>query len=123
VTTIVLVEHPSAMLRALRESLARQPDLRIVGGAATVERGVKLAARLSPDVIVLDAEIAHLNAPNAIASLRHHAPTSALIVISIEPDRLTSIAEADERVFAVGKVEGAGGLIGAIRRAASGPSG
>jgi chemotaxis response regulator CheB len=111
------------MLRALRESLARQPDLRIVGGAATVERGVKLAVRLSPDVIVLDAEIAHLNAPNAIASLRDYAPTSALIVITIEPDRLTSIVVADERVSAVGKVEGAVGLIGAIRRAASAPSG
>ena len=103
------------MLRAVRESLARQPDLRIVGGAATVERGVQLAARLRPDVIVLDAEIAHLNAPTAIASLRAHASTSALIVISIEPDRLTSIVEADDRVFAVGKVEGAGGLIAAIR--------
>jgi chemotaxis response regulator CheB len=122
VTTILLVEHPSAMLRALRESLARQPDLRIVGGAATVERGVRLAARISPDVIVLDAEIAHLSVPNAVASLREHAPTSALIVISIEPDRLTSIVAADERVFAVGKVEGAGGLIGSIRRAASGSS-
>ena len=71
-------------------------------------------------MIVLDAEIAHLNAPTAIASLRAHAPTSALIVISIEPDRLTSIVAADDRVFAVGKVEGAGGLIAAIRRVASG---
>lgn len=111
------------MLRALRESLARQPDVRIVGGAATVERGVRLAARLSPDVILVDAEIAHLNAANAIASLRDHAPASALIVITLEPDRLTSIVEADERVFVVGKVDGTGGLISAIRRAASAPSG
>jgi len=123
VTTVVLVEHPPAMLRALRESLARQPDLRIVGAGATLEHGVALAARLTPDIIVLDAEIAELDVPHTIAVLRRHAPWSVLIVISIEPDRLTRIGEADERVVAVGKVEGALGLIAAIRRAASAPSG
>jgi chemotaxis response regulator CheB len=123
VTTIVLVEHPSAMLRALRESLAPQPGLSIVGDAATLERGVTLALQLTPDVIVLDAEIADLDVPRAIAALRRRAPRSVLIVISIEPDRLTSIVEADEWVVAVGKVEGARGLIRAIRAAASAPWG
>jgi len=56
-------------------------------------------------------------------ALRRRAATSALIVITIEPDRLTSMVKADDRVFAVGKVEGAVGLLDAIRRAASAPSG
>jgi hypothetical protein len=37
VTDLLLVEHPPPMLRVLRESLLRQPGLRIVGTAGALD--------------------------------------------------------------------------------------
>ena len=50
--TVVLIEDPPAVLRALRESLARDPGVRVVGEATSLERGLALAARLRPDIVV-----------------------------------------------------------------------
>jgi DNA-binding NarL/FixJ family response regulator len=110
VITIVLVEHPPAVLRALRESLSREAGLRIAGGATTVERGLGLAGRLKPDIVVLDAEMAGMNLMSAIAAFREQVPHSALVVLSIEPDRLSGI----ETIDVVGKVDGASALHDAI---------
>jgi DNA-binding NarL/FixJ family response regulator len=119
VITVMLVEHPRPMLRVLRESLAGQADLRLVGEAGTLERALTLARRRDPDVIVLDAEIPGLDAVSAIRALRQQTPESAIVVISIEPDRLRPVIRDDERALAIGKVEGADALLNAIRQLGS----
>ena len=76
------------MLRVLRDSLSGQAELRIVGEAGTLDRALTLVGRLRPDVVVMDAEIPGLDAASAIRALRQQTPQSAVVVISIEPDRL-----------------------------------
>jgi len=107
------------MLRVLRDSLAGQAGLRIVGEAGTLVRALMLARRLCPDVLVLDAEIPGLDAVSAIRALRQETPESAIVVISIEPDRLRPVMRGDDRALAIGKVEGADALLSAIRRLGS----
>jgi two-component system response regulator DevR len=119
VITVMLLEHPRPMLRVLRDSLAGQADLRIVGEAGTLDRALMLARRLCPDVLVLDAEIPGLDAVSAIRSLRQQTPASAIVAISIEPDRLRPVIRGDDRALAIGKVEGADALLSAIRRLGS----
>jgi DNA-binding NarL/FixJ family response regulator len=119
VITVMLLEHPRPMLRVLRESLAGQADLHIVGEAGTLDRALMLARRRRPDVLVLDAEIPGFDAVRAIRALRQQTPESAIVVISIEPDRLRPVIRDDERALAIGKVEGADALLSAIRRLGS----
>jgi pilus assembly protein CpaE len=111
VITVVLVEDPPAVLRALRESLARDPGVRVVGEATSLERGLALAARLRPDIVVVDAEMTGLDASSAIPAVSQRVPASALLVLTIEPDRMAGLDTID----VVGKVEGADALLDTIR--------
>jgi DNA-binding NarL/FixJ family response regulator len=119
VITVLLLEHPRPMLRVLRESLSGQPDLRVVGEAGTLERALTLARRVRPEVVVVDAEIPGLDALYAISALRQQAPESAIVVASIEPDRVGRMLRREERVLAIGKIEGADALLSAIRKLGS----
>jgi DNA-binding NarL/FixJ family response regulator len=119
VITVVLVDDPPAVLRALRESLARDPGMRVVGEATSLERGLTLAARLRPDIVVLDAEMTGLDASSAILAVSQRVPESALLVLTLEPDRLAGVDTID----VVGKVEGADALLDTIRAIARRHSG
>ena len=103
------------MLRVLRESISGEQDLRIVGEAGTLERALTLAGRVRPDVVLVDAEIPGLDALRAISALRDAAPATAIVVISIEPDRLGPAILGRGRIVAIGKIEGADALLSAIR--------
>src|SRR4051812_3084614 len=101
VTTVVLIEHPPTLLRVLRESLSSTFGLNIVGTATSLDRGLALAVRLKPDVVVLDAEIADMDAAYAVSTLRQRVPTSAVVVLTLEPDRFEGMAGT----LSVGKIE------------------
>jgi DNA-binding NarL/FixJ family response regulator len=118
VISVLLVEHPPAVRRALRESLRDQPDLRVVGETGSLLRARRLAARLRPDVVVLDAEMAGLDLRDALRALRARSPTSGCVVIALEPDRLARELQQDARVDAVCKADDPAVLFAALRRAA-----
>lgn len=113
--TVVLLEHPRAMLRVLRESLSGEADLLVVGEAGTLNRALALCRRFRPDVVIVDAEVPGLDAPSAVSAIRDQAPASAIVVISIEPDRLAPVIRGQDRVLAIGKIEGADALLTAVR--------
>jgi DNA-binding NarL/FixJ family response regulator len=119
VITVVLVEDPPAVLRALRESLARDAELRVIGEASSLKRGLPLAARLKPDIVVVDAEMTGLDAPSAIVAISQRVPESTLLVLTIEPDRLVGT----DVTHVVGKVEGAEAVLKRIRAIARRRSG
>ncbi|NUR90745.1 MAG: response regulator transcription factor [Nonomuraea sp.] len=54
---IVLVDDHPVVRSGLRAMLAGQPDLDLVGEAATGEEGVALAAALAPDVVLMDLQL------------------------------------------------------------------
>jgi DNA-binding NarL/FixJ family response regulator len=113
--TLLLVDS-AALRRALRENLLEESGVRIVGEAGSLARAARLAERLQPDVVLLDAEMADLDPLAAIAALRQAAPNSVLVVVTIEPDRL---ARGEAGVDVVGKVEGTTALLAAVRRASA----
>ncbi len=109
---MLLIEHPPTLLRALRESLSSL-GLDIVGAARSLDRGLDLIARLNPDLVVLDAEIADMDAVHAIKTVRERAPGISVIVLTLEPDRFAN----SSGVLPVGKVGGAPALLAAVRDA------
>ncbi|MFE3452011.1 response regulator [Nonomuraea sp. NPDC059194] len=54
---IVLVDDHPVVRSGIRAMLAGQPDVELVGEAATGEDGVELARRLEPDVVLMDLQL------------------------------------------------------------------
>jgi two-component system response regulator DesR len=113
---VLLVEHPVPVRRALRESLLHEADIDVVGEASTIQRALRIAERLRPDAIVVDAEMDGLDPTAAVATLHARVPAAAVIVVAIEPDRLAQSFADDARVTVVGKIDGVTALSAALRR-------
>ena len=61
-------DHPA--LRAGIKGMLEQADIEVVGEAADGDEALRLAERLLPDVLVLDAVMPGLRAPQIIHRLR-----------------------------------------------------
>ena len=115
--TVLVVDHPAPVRRALREGLARDPAVRVVGEAGRPPLALRLARALRPDVILLDAEMPGLDLPGLVRALRLRSPGSSLVVVGLEPDRLAGALQEVPRVRLVGKAAGPAALLAAVRRA------
>jgi len=111
VTVRVLVADGYPVVRAGLRQFLDAPDVALVGEASTEADVVASAARLRPDVVVLDAALA-----DACGKL-----TAAVVVLatSIAPDLVAAAAEAGVAAYLVKDLEGAG-LLDAVRRVAGG---
>lgn len=114
--TVLLVDHPAAVLRAVRESLVGQEQISIVGEASGGDRALKLAESLRPQAVVLDADMADVEVPALLTQLQARSPSSLFVVLTLEPARVADLIRADFPVEIVSKIQGAAGLVGAIRR-------
>jgi DNA-binding NarL/FixJ family response regulator len=82
--SLLLVEHPSSVRRALSARLVLEPDLCAIGEADGPVSAVRLAEVLHPDVIVLDAEMFGLDLREAVSALRVKSPTSRVVILSMD---------------------------------------
>ena len=70
---VVVVDDSAFMRRAIQKMLEKEPEIRVVGAAASGEEGIAMVNRLHPDVITMDVEmpgIGGLEAARAIVSRR-----------------------------------------------------
>jgi two-component system chemotaxis response regulator CheB len=73
VITVVVTDDSAFMRRAIQKMLEKEPDIRVVGTAASGEEGVAMVERLRPDVVTMDVEmpgIGGLEAARAIVDRR-----------------------------------------------------
>ncbi|MGH2522325.1 MAG: response regulator [Anaerolineales bacterium] len=120
---ILLVDDQALFREGLRTLLSVQPDLEVVGEAGDGEEAVQLAARLRPDVVLMDVRMPALDGVAATRRLRATQPECRVIMLTTFDD--------DEYVFE-GLRAGAAGyllkdapsakLVEAIRAAARGES-
>jgi two-component system response regulator NreC len=93
----VLLADDHAVLRAgLRALLDAEPDLHVVGEASTGEEAVEQAAKLKPDVVVMDLSMpgaGGLEATRHIAG-RPGAPKVLVLTMHPEEDYLMPVLEA-----------------------------
>jgi DNA-binding NarL/FixJ family response regulator len=73
--------------RIVREGIGliidREPDMQVVGSAATGEEAVTLFARERPDVTLMDLQLPTMSGLDAIKSIRHEAPEARIIVLTM----------------------------------------
>jgi DNA-binding NarL/FixJ family response regulator len=78
---LIADDHP-VVRDGLRAMLATQPDMELVGEAATGTQAVAHARALLPDVVLMDLQMPELDGPGAIASLRDQAPQVRVLVLT-----------------------------------------
>ncbi|MCZ2110317.1 MAG: response regulator transcription factor [Dehalococcoidia bacterium] len=116
---LLLVDDDPAVLWGLRTRLGLEPDMAVLGESEDGEAALTMAARLAPDVVVLDARMPRLDGFAVAALLRAQLPGTAVVMLSMydSPDARISAFAGGVAGF-VGKHEPADMLIAAIRAAA-----
>lgn len=92
----VLVIDDEPLHRDLcREAVARHDDVEVIAEAHNGRRGVELAARLQPDIVVLDLHMPIMDGLTALPLIRRASPFSRIVVWSgYEPLELEAAMEA-----------------------------
>ncbi|GAB4504410.1 MAG: response regulator transcription factor [Anaerolineales bacterium] len=86
-TTSILLADDHAVLRSgLKLLLESQPDLRVVGEAASGLEALDLAGKLHPDLILLDLSMSGLGGLDALPALKKSAPASKVLILTMHDD-------------------------------------
>lgn len=120
ITVLIVDDHPPfrAGLRALLESIS---SLTVVGDVSSGEDAIRLAAKLQPDVILMDIQMSETNGIDATRRILATSPHIAILILTMFED--------DDFVFAALRAGARGyllkgtmkaDLLRAIQSAASG---
>jgi DNA-binding NarL/FixJ family response regulator len=115
----VLIVDDHALMREGLSSLLAREGLEVAGAAASGDEGVRLAAELQPDIVLMDVSMPGLDGIASTAALLKALPGSRVIGLSIRDD-----AETGEQMKKAGalttvsKCSPADELVSTIRRLA-----
>lgn len=79
---VVLVDDHSIVRQGIRTFLETQPDLVVIGEAASGEEAIQLAAELAPDVVLMDLSMPGLGGIEAIRQIKKMSPHSQIVVLT-----------------------------------------
>jgi len=84
---IILVDDHELIREALRVLIETQPNMTVIAEAGDGRSAVQLAAKLSPDIIVMDISMPDLNGIEATRQILAQSSVSKVIALSAHPDR------------------------------------
>jgi DNA-binding NarL/FixJ family response regulator len=79
---VVIVDDHAVLRAGLRSRLEREPDITVVGEAATAEQAIERCAALTPDVVLLDLLMPLRAGSEAIPELLRRSPRSRVLLLS-----------------------------------------
>jgi len=117
---LLLVDDDPTVRCGLRMRLELEHDMTVVAEAGDGEAALTVAARIAPDVVVLDARMPRLDGFDAAAALGRRSPGPAVVILSMydNPVARARAAGGGAAEF-VGKPEPCDALVEAIRAAAA----
>ena len=118
---VILVDDHALMRAGLRSVLHASPDIAVVGEAEDGEAGVSVAARVQPEVIVMDLEMPGCDGLTATRRLHERMPDARVLIVTMydEHDKLLEVLDAGARGY-LSKVAAERDLADAIRVVAAG---
>jgi DNA-binding NarL/FixJ family response regulator len=80
---VLLIDDHTVVRQAVRLMLEAEADVRVIGEASDGADGIAAAARLQPDIIVVDLAMPGTGGLAAMPALRHAAPRAAILVFTM----------------------------------------
>jgi DNA-binding NarL/FixJ family response regulator len=87
--TIVIADDQPTVRQGLRMRLALEEDMEIIGAAQDGNNALNVAARLKPDVVIMDLEMPIMDGLAATKALKSSAPDTQVIILTIHDDETT----------------------------------
>ena len=112
--TLLLLEYPPLIRRALVARLLLESDLRVLAEADHAHDAVHRAQALRPDVVLLDAQMPNLDVNETVRQLRARSPSSRIVLLSLDSCTFPKDLDGDAPLV-VSKHEGFEALLTAIR--------
>ncbi|MGA2039618.1 MAG: response regulator transcription factor [Bryobacteraceae bacterium] len=118
---ILLADDHAVVRRGFQMILAEQSDMEIVGEAGNGREALELAAKLQPDVVVMDVAMPELNGIEATRRMAENAPHARVLALSMHKDSVyvREILRAGARGYLL-KDSVAADLVSAVRAIAAG---
>jgi NarL family two-component system response regulator LiaR len=89
--TVILVDDHQLVRQGVRSFLEKQPDISVVGEAASGEEALRLAADFVPDVALMDLVMPDMDGVETTRRLKQISPSSQVIILTSYHD--------DEHIF------------------------
>jgi len=120
---VFLVDDHALIRQALRDKFAREPDIEVVGEAATAQAAVAMVESAQPDVAVLDVQLPDGDGVTICREIRSVVPeTACLMLTGYSGDEALAGAIIAGAAGYVSKENIAGTLVPAVRDVAAGKS-
>lgn len=84
---VLVVDDSVVMRRALTSCLEADPDIEVVGVAASGELALQKVDQLNPDVLTLDIEMPGMNGLETLSKLKRQRPYLRVIMVSSQTER------------------------------------
>jgi DNA-binding NarL/FixJ family response regulator len=80
---VLLVEDHTIVREGLRALLGNREDVELIGEAEDGQAAVEAAARLNPDVVVMDLNLPRLDGVEATRAIRANQPATQVLILSM----------------------------------------
>ncbi|MFF2848840.1 response regulator [Streptomyces sp. NPDC058001] len=120
---VFLVDDHEVVRRGLTDLLGGEPDIDVVGEAATVDQALSRGPALRPDVAVLDVRLPDGDGITVCRELRSRMPELACLMLTSfdDDDALLDAIMAGASGYVLKQIKGSD-LVSAVRTVASGQS-
>jgi NarL family two-component system response regulator LiaR len=82
IISVLIVDDHAVVRSGIRGFLEAQPDVQVLGEAASGAEGVKLAADLVPDVVLMDLAMPEMDGIEATRLIRDASPRTQVVVLT-----------------------------------------
>ena len=96
--TVLVADHHAVFRAALTELIAATAGFEHVADATSVAEAVRLAGVLRPDLALLDEDLPEEGGQEAVRRIRAVAPRSVAVVMSLDREPETGLADATPRL-------------------------
>jgi RNA polymerase sigma factor (sigma-70 family) len=83
IARVVIVDDHELARTGLRGMLIDQPDLEVIGEAATGQQAIALCRRLQPDLALMDVRMPDLDGLAATRAIKEEAPHTAVVMVTM----------------------------------------
>lgn len=83
---ILIIDDHTLLRRGLIALMGAEPDFDVVGDAADAHEGIKKAAQLQPDIVLLDLHMPGITGVQALPNLREASPKSRVLMLTVSED-------------------------------------